>query len=545
MERRVGQQGNGDARRSGAAFFVSMAQPKYVSRDEFVKQRATQADNTFQLRKQFVCEDITKVLSPTGDASRQRKFVISTGAVDRDNDTIAMSGWLLDNYKMNPVVLFAHDYSSLPIGKAVSIGVEEGKLVAIAEFAAHQMADTCLQLIDGGFLRATSVGFRPTKVAKADDRSDGYDFKEQELLEFSVVPVPANPEALIVAAAAGVDLSQIKDWALGVLKASRPAKSEQTPPPEGGQGMDVCPACGGDVVDGTCTDCGWHSPDGISDANALNPATLSATAAVEKVAKDLALAAAAAVAKSVKKQGPGAEAAELVTYQAIATMLDQVSSLLSAGRSLSASLISDEVETPTETPEGEAAEEAMEWARLESLNAFCSQMNGGLYGVQSMCWCLLRRFELAAELAAAQAVGNGQGIMISSASKRAKVAKRGRVLSSANETRIKSAKDHVTRGCEHLDAVLASLPSPDDGDDDTEEAAAAPAVVVAKDAVVVPDGLDFEIESETDLDFEIEQDEVTLAEVKDAMRGVIESAIGQLVRDESAATVRRLRGRVD
>jgi HK97 family phage prohead protease len=148
-------------------------------------------------------EKIRKAFSSTiGKASndptsRARTFIISTASPDRDDDTIAASGWHLDNYRRNPVVLWAHDYDSLPIGKCTDIKVLNGQLVATALFADHELASTVLSLIDGGFLNATSVGFRP--IATKPLASGGTAFTEQELLEFSVVPVPANPEALIVA----------------------------------------------------------------------------------------------------------------------------------------------------------------------------------------------------------------------------------------------------------------------------------------------------------------------------------------------------------
>ena len=176
------------------------------------------------IRKQFIADDITK--DAAGD--RVRRFVISTGSVDRDNDTISAAGWQLDNYRKNPVVQWAHDYKSLPIARALHVGVENDKLVATAEFADHPMAETVLRMIDGGFLRATSVGFRPIKRAMNEERG-GYDFQSQELLEFSVVPVPANPEALIEARDAGIDVSLVQSWAEGVMKALSPEPAAVAP----------------------------------------------------------------------------------------------------------------------------------------------------------------------------------------------------------------------------------------------------------------------------------------------------------------------------
>jgi HK97 family phage prohead protease len=56
-------------------------------------------------------------------------------------------------------------------------------------------------------LSATSVGFRPLKwsFSKDRERGGGIDFHEQELLEFSIVTVPANSEATISLTAAQIE----------------------------------------------------------------------------------------------------------------------------------------------------------------------------------------------------------------------------------------------------------------------------------------------------------------------------------------------------
>ncbi len=63
---------------------------------------------------------------------RTLSFTISTATADRDNDTIDVSGWDLRAYTKNPVVLWAHDYSSLPIGKAVVLTKDASRLRARA-----------------------------------------------------------------------------------------------------------------------------------------------------------------------------------------------------------------------------------------------------------------------------------------------------------------------------------------------------------------------------------------------------------------------------
>jgi HK97 family phage prohead protease len=154
--------------------------------------------------------------------SRAATFTISTETVDRMGDTIAVDGWKLEAYRKNPVVLWAHDSTSLPVAKAPKIWTEKTSLKADAEFTPKGMArfnDTVFEMLKGGFLNATSVGFAPLKYAFVDDpaRWSGIDFLEQELLEFSIVPVPANSEALVESRAAGIDLDPLFDWAAGVL----------------------------------------------------------------------------------------------------------------------------------------------------------------------------------------------------------------------------------------------------------------------------------------------------------------------------------------
>lgn len=147
-------------------------------------------------------------------------FTISSGSVDRMGDTIAVNGWKLDAYRKNPVVLWAHDGADFPVARSPKIWIENDKLKAEAVFVPKENlatglhAEGILQLYKGGFMSATSVGFIPLKYAFTDDpqRRYGIDFLEQELLEFSLVTVPANAEALIEGRAAGIDVVPMLDW---------------------------------------------------------------------------------------------------------------------------------------------------------------------------------------------------------------------------------------------------------------------------------------------------------------------------------------------
>jgi len=164
----------------------------------------------------------TEVKAGEGD-SRTLMFTISSASVDRMGDSIAVSGWKMDAYRKNPVVLWAHDATLLPLAKAPKVWVEGEKLKADAEFTPIGMArfnDTVFDMYKQGFLSATSVGFIPLKYAFTDDpqRRYGIDFLEQELLEFSCVPIPANSDALIEGRAAGIDILPVLDWAEDQIK---------------------------------------------------------------------------------------------------------------------------------------------------------------------------------------------------------------------------------------------------------------------------------------------------------------------------------------
>ena len=117
----------------------------------------------------------------------------STGATDRDGEILDPNGWKLQNFKKAPRLLWAHDAWSLPIGKVNNIEVDsKGRLVFDAEFAEKEndFAKKVADLVRGGFLNTFSVGFKPLEF---DDETNT--FKKMELLEISMVNVPANPEA--------------------------------------------------------------------------------------------------------------------------------------------------------------------------------------------------------------------------------------------------------------------------------------------------------------------------------------------------------------
>jgi HK97 family phage prohead protease len=135
----------------------------------------------------------------TADIADGSTFTLSDESVDRMGDVIRVSGWQLDSFKRNPIALFSHQ-STFPIGKWSDLRVVKselrGKLELAPKGTSHRI-DELRGLVDAGILKAVSVGFR--EIESKPRESGGIEFLKQELVETSLVAIPANENALAVA----------------------------------------------------------------------------------------------------------------------------------------------------------------------------------------------------------------------------------------------------------------------------------------------------------------------------------------------------------
>lgn len=130
---------------------------------------------------------------------------ISTSARDRHNESLDPSGVDLSHYKKNPIVLWAHDYSLPPIGKSLWVKRDGEGILAKVKFASTEFAQEIFQLYKEGFMKAFSVGFIPKEMEEGDGKkTPRMTYRKWEMLEYSAVPVPANPEALTLAIQKGI-----------------------------------------------------------------------------------------------------------------------------------------------------------------------------------------------------------------------------------------------------------------------------------------------------------------------------------------------------
>ena len=119
----------------------------------------------------------------------------STNKADRVGDVMKIEGIDIKNYLKNPVILQNHDYSKPAIGKALSVKVENGKLMFKIQFANTEEGREWFYLYKNGFMSASSIGFIGKEYELNKD--GGLTFFKSELLELSLVAVPCNPEAVI------------------------------------------------------------------------------------------------------------------------------------------------------------------------------------------------------------------------------------------------------------------------------------------------------------------------------------------------------------
>ena len=127
-------------------------------------------------------------------------WVMSTFDTDRDFEKVDPNGWNLKNYLNNPVVLWSHDYSIPPIGYAKNLETKtilEGDVV-FNDKEYDEFGWSIGQRVKAGVLRCGSVGFIAKEVEFLENKDKDCDliFRQQELLEFSICCVPANPFAI-------------------------------------------------------------------------------------------------------------------------------------------------------------------------------------------------------------------------------------------------------------------------------------------------------------------------------------------------------------
>jgi HK97 family phage prohead protease len=142
-------------------------------------------------------------LTAESEATESLVWTLSTFDLDRFGERIDPAGWDYKRYRDNPVVEWAHRYDIPAIGKIDGLAADDNGLHGVVIFNGKDYDPfgwAIGQRVKAGVIRAGSVGFRVIEI-EIPDKETGKDgttliFRKQELLEFSICNVPANPFAL-------------------------------------------------------------------------------------------------------------------------------------------------------------------------------------------------------------------------------------------------------------------------------------------------------------------------------------------------------------
>jgi HK97 family phage prohead protease len=159
-----------------------------------------------EVNKPVIREAVVRALSDENIKNRTAEFVISSEAPDTYGTVFKISGWDLKRYEANPIVAFGHrTYSENPdmiIGTS-EVFIEGDKLIGRVRFESAEdnpLAEKIYKKVQNGTLRMASIGANPMKGHWGDEKlgedRDVIYFDQQELLEWSIVPIGSNPDAL-------------------------------------------------------------------------------------------------------------------------------------------------------------------------------------------------------------------------------------------------------------------------------------------------------------------------------------------------------------
>lgn len=144
--------------------------------------------------------------------AREVVSAISSDAVDRDDEVVLPSGMRRRSHA-GMTVFFNHD-TAQPVGSCQWAKASGNKLLAKTRFTDKtQLGNDVFNLVQDNVLRSYSIGFRffdaspptPEEVQRRPDWAQARRiYRDWELMEYSVVGVPANPDAVTLACSKGL-----------------------------------------------------------------------------------------------------------------------------------------------------------------------------------------------------------------------------------------------------------------------------------------------------------------------------------------------------
>lgn len=199
---------------------------KDLEKKDLEEKAEEKEEEVVEVEKKEVRSQVLVEVKDLGEGTIEA--VVASEAEDRHGEVIEMKGLDIKKYMKNPVVAWSHNYDEPPIAKAEKLTkTPDGKLIARMKFATniYDKARVVYNLYKDGFLNAFSIGFIPLEI-------DGNRYTKSEMIEFSAVLVPANPEALLLAKQKGIDTDMLTGYNNKEMIKDEPKAEEVVEPQE-------------------------------------------------------------------------------------------------------------------------------------------------------------------------------------------------------------------------------------------------------------------------------------------------------------------------
>lgn len=168
---------------------------------------------------------VTKLFNTTiksvDEENRTITFCFSDDQEDRMHEIVDQGSWQTKNYEQNPLILWGHDPSQPEnvLGQGIDLNLNVGgKSYVTAQFdddETNPKAGLVFRQLVKRTLRCVSAGFIPHSYNTDDDTPV---LKDNELLEISIVPIPANPRAVALAYKEGSISKKDATWLMDSMR---------------------------------------------------------------------------------------------------------------------------------------------------------------------------------------------------------------------------------------------------------------------------------------------------------------------------------------
>ena len=196
---------------------------KKVSLDEFMSKRQAHIGKTadgkeavFKGSTTSASEVAEKDFSPPGswdEAKRSADFIMSSETIDRHGDIVRQEGLSTERFMANPQGLLFHSSRQFPVGLWENVKRRsrpapkrtEGTLKFAPAGGPIPEVEQAAWSVANGLVRTVSIGFMPLDLEEIEHNDEtrkkvgwswGFDIKSSELYECSLVPIPAQPDAI-------------------------------------------------------------------------------------------------------------------------------------------------------------------------------------------------------------------------------------------------------------------------------------------------------------------------------------------------------------